>query len=341
MPWWRFWRPETQAEMDENARQKASVLALENGDIPPLAKNRIELTIRSDKKFFSSDLSVREFLLTKESGIEAISQVMGSAFYNVSYWGSYMGPYRMTGELAKVTHAQLEARRLAISRMIKEAQLLGASGVIGVRLNAKPSSVGSRMTEFTAYGTAVRIPNYPTGAEPFASDLNGQDFWQLYKSGYRPKGLVMGLCSYYIWTNWRTNMQMYGLLGFGSFNNQEVQLYTQGFYNARNLAVDRLTQQLYELQADGCIGMKIDYEIEKVVHGSKDEQIDLLITFSALGTAVDAGSPVEAVNRLMCIDLRKSKKDSVQVKFNDFKMTSDMDGTDDEFKSMQEDISEN
>src|SRR6516162_8244200 len=132
MPWWRFWRPDTEEEIQQRLMQKAAIEALENGDIPPTAKKRIDLQLNAQKQYFTSDLSVREFLLSRESGIETISQVMGTSFFNVSYWGSYMGVYRMTGELTKVTDAQREARRLAISRMKREAQLLGASGVIGV-----------------------------------------------------------------------------------------------------------------------------------------------------------------------------------------------------------------
>jgi len=318
MPWWRFWRPETEAEVTNRLAQKAAMEALEQGDIPPSAKDRIALQLNAEREFFTSDLSVREFLLTREAGIQTISQVMGTSFYNVSYWGSYMGPYRMTGELEKVTHAQTEARKLAVSRMRKEAQLLGASGVIGVRLQTKPSGIGSRMTEFTAYGTAVRIPGYPEGTEPFTSNLNGQEFWQLYNAGYRPKGLVMGFCSYYIWTNWRAGMQLYGLFGLGSFSNQEIELYTNGFYEARNRSVNRLTQELYEHQADGCIGMQIDYNIEKIEHGSKDSQIDLLINFTSLGTAVDAGPPLKPLGRMMCMDLRKGRNDGAQVDFSSY-----------------------
>jgi uncharacterized protein YbjQ (UPF0145 family) len=317
MPWWRFWKPETEAEKRQIAMQKAAFIALESGDIPPSAKERIDLHLKGDKHFFSSDLSVREFLLTREAGIETISQVMGTAFYNVSFLGSYMGTYRATGELAKVTAAQTDARHLALARMRREAQLLGASGVIGVRLYAKASGMGSRMTEFTAYGTAVRIPGYPPTAEPFTSDLNGQDFWQLYKAGYRPKGLVMGLCSYYIWTNWRASAQLYGVFGLGlGLKNQEVESYSNGFYAARNLAVDRLTAELYDLQADGCVGMTIQHYIEKIEHGSENNrQIDLLINFSAIGTAVDTGPPVQPSNRSMIIDLRKEEKRNVLVDF--------------------------
>jgi uncharacterized protein YbjQ (UPF0145 family) len=315
MPWWRFWKPESDKEKLENARQKASLLALESGDLPPTAKDRIKAHLVRDSHFFSSDLSVREFLLTREAKIEPISQVMGTSFFNVSYWGSYIGPYRFTGELAKVTHAQMEARRVAMLRMRMEAKLLGASGVIGVRLTSKPSGMGTRMTEFTCYGTAVRIPGYPAEEEPFTSDLNGQEFWQLYKAGYRPKALVMGTCSYYVWTNWRSMIQQQGIFGIG-FKNQEVDQYSQSFINARNAAMERMTQELYEHKADGAVGVTVKYDIERIVYGDRDSQVDLLINFTALGTAVDAGPPVEPQSRLMVLDLQKQRREDLIVDFN-------------------------
>ncbi len=315
-PWWQFWRGPTEEELRNEELQRQSILALESGDIPVTAKERIRLELAKGSKFFSSDLTVREFLLTKEAGIEPIAQVMGTAFYNVSFWGSYMGPMRSTGELEKITHAQTEARKLALNRMKLEAKLLGASGVIGVRLQVKEAQYAQRMTEFTAYGTAVRIPSYPPEAEPFTSDLNGQDFWQLFKAGYRPKGVVMGLCSYYLNTNWRSFVQQYGFLGLGGFKNQEIEQYTNGFYEARNRAINRMTQEMYEIQADGMVGMNITHNIDEIRYGdSSNSQVDLLINFTALGTAVDATTKMERTSPLWCIDLRKEGKASCTFDF--------------------------
>jgi uncharacterized protein YbjQ (UPF0145 family) len=317
-PWWQFWRGPTEEEKRSEELQQQSILALESGDIPVIAKERIRLELAKGAKFFSSDLTVREFLLTKEAGIEPVAQVMGTAFYNVSFWGSYMGPMRSTGELEKITHAQTEARKLALNRMKVEAKLLGASGVIGVRLQVKETAYAQRMTEFTAYGTAVRIPNYPPEAEPFTSDLNGQDFWQLYKAGYRPKGVVMGLCSYYLNTNWRSFVQQFGILGLGGFKNQEIEQYTNGFYEARSRAINRFTQEMYELQADGAVGMNITHSIDEIRYGdNSSSQVDILINFTAMGTAVDSVAKFERTSPLWCIDLRRGGDKSLQVEFNE------------------------
>jgi uncharacterized protein YbjQ (UPF0145 family) len=322
MPWWRFWKPETEAEKLAIQQQKDAVAALENGDLPPLAKKRIhEHTVRQDG-FFSSDLSVREFLLTEETGIQPISQVMGTAFYNISLSGSYTGWWRNTGELVKTTEAHMHARKLAVDRMKQEAKLLGASGVIGVRIFSRKSYLAPRLTEFTAYGTAVHVPGHPPGQEPFTSDLNGQDFWQLYKAGYRPKELVMGMCCYYIstnfFTNFKANMQTYGFLGLGNWSNQEMEALTKGFNHSRNVAKERLMEQCIASDAHGCVGMSISHTVEQIVVSDSDEskQVDFMINFLAIGTAVTNGQPVARESPLMVIDLSKGKNSGLTVAFD-------------------------
>jgi uncharacterized protein YbjQ (UPF0145 family) len=244
MPWWRFWKPDTEEELQAAAlverrvqQQKEAIEALTSGDIPPIAKERILKHSQRDDKFFSSDLSVNEFLLMKESGIEVISQVMGTCYYNVSFL-AVTGTMRTTGEMTGLTQAQSQSRALAMQRMQQEAKLLGASGVVGVKLNVKRPDMGQRHTEFTAYGTAVRVAGYPRDAEPFTSNLSGQEFWKLHKAGYRPVGVVMGCCSFYVYSDWQTRSQQYGF--FGMAPNQEVTKYTQCFYDARELSISRL-----------------------------------------------------------------------------------------------------
>lgn len=296
----------TAEQKAEAAIQRAAVKALQAGDIPPRARERAERHVSNPDAPFSSDLSVREFLLTRESGIIPISQVMGTSFNSVSLFGNYMGAWRFTGELDKVSKAQMEARRTAIDRMLIEAKVLGANGVLGVRIHAKPSRMGQRMTEFTAYGTAVRVPNYPKDREPFTCTLNGQDFWQLYKAGYMPRCVVMGLCTYYIYTNWSASYQMTGL--FGIAGNQEVDHYSRRFIEARKLAVQRLTNELYESGADGCVGMMLGHGIERIMRSEESRNFDLLVSFGALGTAVDEGvAPATQEKRVICMNMSKGK----------------------------------
>src|SRR5213596_3336090 len=103
--------------------------------------------------FFSSDLSIDEFVLVEQAGFEALGLVMGSSIYHVGFqWQKWS----VSQELPVLTHAMFEARELAMTRMEEEADLLGADGVVGVRLEVNRHAWGESLAEFIAIGTAIR-----------------------------------------------------------------------------------------------------------------------------------------------------------------------------------------
>jgi len=266
--------------------QAASLKALEMGGIPPEAKQRLEAQRLGGDRFFTSDLSCNEYLLTRSAGYEPIGLVMGTAFYKVSFWGYFRTYQNFTNELSALSQAQLAARELAVSRLRQEAALLGATGVIGVRLSISSYDWSSRTVEFTAIGTAIRVKNR-TPEEPFTSDLSGQEFWQLHQAGYWPKGLVFGVCSYYVHSDNRTRSVMNNSWWSGGWANQELTQYTQGFQLARHLAMNRLTEDIRRHQAEGAVGMKIDADIEDIEYEINETKYhDLLAHFVAVGTAI-------------------------------------------------------
>jgi uncharacterized protein YbjQ (UPF0145 family) len=57
------------------------------------------------------------------------------------------------GEVTQYTQLLEDSRRHAVDRMIENARLLGANGVIAVRFDS--SEIGQQLTEIVAYGTAV------------------------------------------------------------------------------------------------------------------------------------------------------------------------------------------
>ena len=59
------------------------------------------------------------------------------------------------GEVAEYTQLLEDSRRHAIDRMVENAQLMGADGVIAVRFDS--SEIGQQLTEIVAYGTAVKL----------------------------------------------------------------------------------------------------------------------------------------------------------------------------------------
>ena len=232
---------------------------------------QIQISQQIGQTFFTSDLSINEYLLTKETGCQPISMVMGTSFYKVGFYGYFRGYRTQTGEVDVLTQAQLTVRELAVCRMQQEAALLGANGIIGVRLHQRRKGWGRiGMIEFTAIGTAIRIPNRPPTTEPFTSDLSGQEFWQLLQAGYYPKGLVFGACSYYVHSDRVTrnlmNQSFWNRVFGQSRQNQELVQYTQGFQDARELAIMRLAEHIRQLEAKGAVGMQIEVSEEVITY---------------------------------------------------------------------------
>lgn len=221
--------------------------------IPQQGLDRIRRMQSAEGHFFTSDFSVSEFLLVKESGFEPIGMVVGSSIYHIGY---QIGNWNQNMELQVLSQAMYAARELAMSRMEAEADQLGADGIVGVRLNVGFYEWGENLAEFVAIGTAVRsrdaagtfrAPNN----KPFTSDLSGQDFWTLLQAGYAPLGLVMGTCVYHVaHQGWRQAMRTFG-------QNAEMPQFTQAIYEARELAMDRMQYEAMQLQAEGIVGMQI------------------------------------------------------------------------------------
>jgi uncharacterized protein YbjQ (UPF0145 family) len=252
----------------------------------PLPQHALERIQRmraqaAQNRFFTSDLSVKEFLLVREAGFECLGLVMGSSIYHVGY---QRAGFSQNMEMGVLTQALYQARELAMARMEEEAHELGADGVIGVRLQIKQHEFGESLVEFVAIGTAIKAREAAASAPangswrapsgmPFTSDLSGQDFWMLLQSGYRPVSLVMGNCVYHI------AHQSFGGWLSSVGNNMEMTNYTQGLYDARELAMERLQ---YEAQLDGAQGV-VGTEIHETTHGGWDSHV---IEFFCVGTSV-------------------------------------------------------
>ena len=87
--------------------------------------------------FFTSDLSVNEFLLVKQAGFDPLGLVIGSSIYHIGYQQS---SWKQSMEMEVLSQAMYQARELAMTRMEEEADQLGADGIVGVRLAQAMSS---------------------------------------------------------------------------------------------------------------------------------------------------------------------------------------------------------
>jgi uncharacterized protein YbjQ (UPF0145 family) len=247
----------------------------QENDLPSHARERLDI-MRGDARhhaLFTSDLSVNEFLLVREAGFDPVGLVVGSSIYHIGY---QMAAWTQNQEMTVLTQAMYHARELAMTRMEEEANALSADGIVGVRLEVTRHEWGESLAEFVAIGTAIRARNGQSYRNvkgmPFTSDLSGQDFWTLLRTGYRPVGMVMGNCVYHV-----------ARQGMGQWlkqvgQNTEMTNYTQGLYDARELAMERMQSEAISLQAQGVVGT----QIRESNHGWGSHVIE----FFAVGTAV-------------------------------------------------------
>ena len=148
------------------------------------------------------------------------------------------------------------------------------------------NAFGQNVAEFRAIGCAVRHRGGESyrnvHGKPFQSDLNGQDFWTLIRTGYRPVGFVMGNCVYYVPPH---------LLQAKASESVELAEYTHALYDARELATERLQDEAEALQATGIVGVTFaerehSYSTTPWNAGNSALESGELIELFVVGTAV-------------------------------------------------------
>jgi uncharacterized protein YbjQ (UPF0145 family) len=224
---------------------------------------------------FTSDLSVNEFLVIKQSGFDPLGLVVGSSIYHVGFQSA---GWKQSMEVQVLSQAMYYGRELAMTRMEEEAYALGADGIVGVRLDTGRYTWGEDLSEFMAVGTAVKHRDGGSfrtrEGKPFTSDLSGQDFAVLLSMGYAPLGLVLGACVYHVaHQGWRQAWST-------ATSNQNIEMlnFTQAMYDAREIAMERMQAEAKALGAEGVVGV----QVQEKSHGWDSHVIEFL----AIGTAI-------------------------------------------------------
>jgi uncharacterized protein YbjQ (UPF0145 family) len=203
-------------------------------------------------RLFTSDLSVAEFTLLEHTGFEPVELVMGVSVYHI---GFQPGRGMQAGEYAVLSQAMYTARMNAILRLVAETVKVGGDGVVGVKLGYRAHSADA--LEFTAIGTAVKLRGEggqayrrPDG-QPFTSHLDVKEFYQLLNVGWCPVSFVLGTCVYHIAV--QGMMQTMRQIG----QNTELPQWTQGFYDAREIAMARLQAEAERDGGQGVVGVSV------------------------------------------------------------------------------------
>ena len=262
---------------------RASLAHVAAGGIPLRAQERLAEEAGPTRKLFTSDLSVNEFLLTRDAGCTPISQVMGSSIFHVGQIADYKG---RTGEVTVISDAHREARRRAVSRLYQEAAFVGADAVIGARLRERMITMGARgkggddggeVLEFTVVGTAVRAPwiTHPPG-QPIITDLTGQDLWALAQDGFEPCCFLFEFCRYHVWH-----------VTSGSVRHGEITAANAAIEQARTIAATKILRQAATFQTEFVVGSDIKLAVREVPCGFEGcERNDLDVDLSWFGTGI-------------------------------------------------------
>lgn len=244
-----------------------------------------------------SELGVTEFLALARMGFLPRGLVIGSCVFAA---GTQYDWRVATAEIESLSLAMRSARELAIHRMRAQATALNAEGVVDVRLEVEHHLWrGARqIAKCVAVGTAIAFdrdhapaalrdapPLVLAGGTPFDSDLTGGDFVTLLAAGYRPVTVAMGNCVYGL--DPRTLRQFRD-------RDEEIGPFTQAFFDARELAMERLQHDLFRLYPPGhrdCPAGIVGMTVDESVYGGAGASGPPIVEFTALGTAIAPLAP--------------------------------------------------
>jgi uncharacterized protein YbjQ (UPF0145 family) len=255
-----------QVRQAEQQRQHDDLIALARGGLPTQARARLAEIGSSDADgiLFTSDLTPDEAGLLRREGFRARGLVTGSAMYHVGQ--AYASAYNDC-EVAVLSDAYDQATQLAVTRMWKELKLIGAHGVVGVRLQLVRHEWADKTIEVQVIGTAVEGPGLaPT--DPWMCDLSGQEWYALRRGGYEPVGLVWGHAAWFVLTTQQDEWI------HQSWSNQEMTHWSHALSHARHIAMRKVIQLSRERHATGVAGVKITRRLDEVrLYGQTEDPV--------------------------------------------------------------------
>ena len=308
-----------QVHESELRRQAADLRELAKGGIPMQAVERLKEIGQdeADEVLFTSNLDPDEAALLRREGFDVRGIVTGSAIYHVGQaYASAQGDV----EVSVLSDAYNEATRLAVSRMRQELELIGAHGVVGVRLSLVRHEWADKTIEVQAIGTAVEAPKR-TQKGIWMCDLSGTEWYSLYRAGYEPVGLVWGHCTWFLLTTqydeWNTQ----------SYQNVEITHWSDGLSNARHKAMAHVLRDAKAMGATGVCGVRIERRLDEVRLTGTDENPAYErehhnLVLSIIGTAIRGrpDAPHAVTPTLNVLSLRDGRLTPVGVTEQDLKV---------------------
>lgn len=270
-------------------------------DLPEAVERRL-----SDGAF-SSGLSVSDFAACLELGLEPVGLVqgfcamqqgaysMGGLSRSLAPYGGAQGGYvqnyqcphgmvpgehRMWGQNYQQTWVESawgQGFTSSYSRMLEEATLLGAHGVVGV-VDTVSRLTDATVTEFHMWGTAVKVLGTPAATStPWNTYLAGQRLAKVFEAGYVPVSIIASVASIRVWAYCVTEYLMESVgMWSNSTGPTEIEQIVTAMSQARFMARTSARDQLHgdalhgaNLQLGEREFEKGDLEIEVVLRGNR------------------------------------------------------------------------
>jgi uncharacterized protein YbjQ (UPF0145 family) len=226
-----------------------------SAEVPASAQARLEELRGMTSSFFSAASYAAQ-------GVHALGQVVGLSACRLATgvvrrtrghgdrslvtarWQEYDGPVR----------SWTTARQRATERLLAQAKQLGAHAVLGVEARHERDDSGAEpVVEVILTGTAVRLDE-PIAKAPVAALVTPQELVRLRAAGTVPVGIAGGFSSVFVTAGRDTFNAMAPWRRAG---NVELEDYTLGVYEARRLALQRLSASAASLGAHGVIGVDL------------------------------------------------------------------------------------
>ena len=228
--------------------------------LPQVALDRLARASSSGVR--TSLLSVPSAASAKVVGLDPIGEVMGCIVQHVGWqgWsgcGYWRGPSNLQttqfGSYQPYVDAVRHGYDTALRRLADEAKLLGADGVIDIRLSV--TMLGRDNYEYVALGSAVRLGDARSGLGtfpvalpvPFLTELSGADVAKLMLAGWMPTAIVYGIALAVRHDDWLTTRQTQG------WANAEVTGFTELSGHVRHQARKIVTAQTAQKAAGGAL----------------------------------------------------------------------------------------
>lgn len=286
------WRPPPSPSL-ERARRTAAAIARD--ELPPDVVRRARAGGPA-----TSSLSVADAAALASIGGAPLALVSGASVLRPLHQPMPSPtPSRATRagtirELSVRSHGWNVARGRALRRLRQEAELSGATAVVGVALRrAERSHEDVTLVEVVATGTAVRLPH----ARGLAlTTLSGADVAALAGAGWAPVDLVAASTVCYV-VSGRETIDRVGLTWAQGGTNSEYGDWTAGVYATRSRAIGRVEGAAKAAGAAGVVGLTWEQRIEPVRRegfGTRDLEVTLHVAASAIARAGEPDASLSA-----------------------------------------------